>query len=209
MSSSKESQTPVIGLLGGIGAGKSFAAQIFSRLGCVVINADEIVAKLYRDSERLKLEIEKNFGSEAAAGGTINRKYLAEQVFADDEKLEKLNSITHNAVLEEIETQKEKLKDSASCRAIIYDIPLLLEKGLEKDCDYLIYIEANKAVRRKRVKHRSGLSEKELEMREKNQILLDKKKNIANYKIVNNSLGEEKLVPQIEQILTEIMSGKK
>ncbi|AQQ08248.1 Dephospho-CoA kinase [Sedimentisphaera cyanobacteriorum] len=209
MNFSEESQKPVIGLLGGIGSGKSYAAQIFSRLGCVVINADEIVAQLYKDSERLKQEIEKNFGSDAVCEGEINRKYLAQQVFADDEKLGKLNSITHRAVLEEIENKKRKLKDSASCRAIVYDVPLLLEKGLEKDCDYLIYIEASKAVRQKRVKHRSGLSEKELEIREKNQILLDKKKNIANYRIVNNSLGEEKLVPQIEQILTEILSGKK
>ena len=125
-------------------------------------------------------------------------------MFSDKTKLTQLNKLVHDEVISEIRRQRDLYFVDKNIKAIIYDVPLLLETDLESDCNYLVFVECDEQTRSKRFAQRTGLDKKELDKRQKTQILLDKKKNIANYTIINNSLDKGSIVRQVGQILSEI-----
>src|SRR5689334_10425114 len=84
-----------IGLTGGIGSGKSTVAKIFETIGIPVFYADEASRTAVNDNEQLKEAIKKEFGETSYTNGMLNRKYIADIVFKDEFKLEKLNALIH------------------------------------------------------------------------------------------------------------------
>lgn len=199
-----KSDKKIIGILGGIGSGKSSVADIFGDLGCAVINADTLAhQELAR--EKVKSELVELFGSEILADdSSLDKKSLAEKVFDDQSKLEKLNKIIHPRVLKRTETLIEKYKGQNEVKAIVLDMPLLLEVGWDKRCDYLVFIDADREIRLKRIRKSGKIDETSLKNRENFQILLDKKASIADYIIDNNS-GFSALVRQVTEIFTKII----
>ncbi len=178
---------PIIGILGGIGSGKSTAAAEFVKLGCSVIDADKIAHKLL-DTPEIKKNILSIFGNNILDGsGNISRHKLGEIVFNSQDLLKKLTDILHPDVIAEIERQVQYLQGDRTVKAIVLDIPLLLETGLEKRCDRLIFVKCDLKKRVERAAKNSFFDAKQLKIRENLQISLDKKASIAENTIDNNS----------------------
>jgi dephospho-CoA kinase len=184
---SKISRKSLIGIMGGLCAGKSTVAEQFAGMGCKVIDADGIVHKLL-DKPDVREKIAASFGEAVLdSAGKINHKKLADVVFTDARKLSLLNEIIHPPVLACAEELITKYNNQADVKAIVLDMPLLVEIGWAQRCDKLVFVECEQQLRAKRAEKRGNFNENQLKIRENFQISLDKKAEIADYIISNNS----------------------
>jgi len=178
---------PIIGILGGIGSGKSTVAQEFAKLGCKVIDADKIAHKLL-EQPAVKDSIIKLFGdSILEPTGKVNRKKLGEIVFSGDNKLRSLNQIIHPHVLKEAEELIGQYNRQDQVRAIVLDMPLLVEVGWAKRCDKLVFVDCKPELRASRAKKIGIFDENQLKIRENLQISLDNKARLTDNTVDNNS----------------------
>jgi dephospho-CoA kinase len=204
---SKVGKKPVIGILGGLCAGKSTVAAEFAKLGCAVIDADKIAHRLL-DKREVREEIIRVFGKEVLDWrGKISRPELANRVFGDPEKLSKLISILHPPVLARAEQLIAEHSSNPRIKAIVLDIPLLVEVGWEKRCDRVIFVDCNPPIRLERAKKNGVFDADELKVRENLQISLDKKRRIAD-NIVDNNSDLTGLSKQIACIFSSIVDAK-
>ena len=196
---------PIIGILGGICSGKSTVAAEFGKLGCAVIDADKIAHKVL-DEPSVRERIVSLFGSEILdSAGKISRKKLAEIVFAENDKLRKLNEIVHQPVLRQVERLIESYSNAPEVKAIVLDMPLLVEVGWEKRCDKLIFVDCKEDLRLKRAGKMPFFEKNQLKVRENFQISLDKKASIAENTIDNNS-DFSALAGQVAKIFSYIVN---
>lgn len=200
-----KNKKPIIGIMGGIGSGKSTVANEFEKLGCKIINADKIAHDLLEENN-VRQEVVGILGNDIIdSEGNIDRKKIAEIVFNNSELLFKLNNIIHPGVLQKTEELIEQYNQDNQCKAVILDMPLLVEVGWDKCCDKLIFVECDEITRENRVK--SKFSQKNhIKYRENFQISLDKKKNIAD-NTVNNNSDFSALVRQIAEIFSYMMDN--
>ena len=201
---SKPNKKPIIGILGGIGSGKSTVAAEFGKLGCAVINADTIAHKLL-ENNTVKKKIVGRFGKAILnPSGKINRRKLAGTAFASTGNIKALKRIIHPLVLKQTTELIEKANSRKKVKAIVLDMPLLMEVGWDKRCDRLIFVKCKEQIRAKRAKKMGISGKKGLKIRENFQISLDKKKRIADNTIDNNS-GFSALAGQVTDIFSCIM----
>ncbi len=197
----------VIGILGGIGSGKSTVAGQFGRPGCGVIDADAIAHELLENSD-IKKEIKEAFGEGVFdSAGRVDREELAQRVFEDKEAVAKINRIIHPPVLVRCEELTAEFNRRSDIKAIVLDIPLLAEAGWLQQCDKLVFVECKEEIRALRAAQKGRFFKKQLKKRENFQIFLDKKKKIADY-IVDNNSGLSATAEQVERIFTIIIDKK-
>jgi dephospho-CoA kinase len=196
---------PIIGILGGIGSGKSTVAELFGQLGCMVIDADKIAHQALEEPE-IKQKIVDFFGQKILdTSGQIDRKALADIAFGDKEKLSKLNSIIHPLVLHRCERLLETYTSHAQVKAIVLDMPLLLEAGWQNHCNRLVFVDCKDELRADRAK-KIGVFNKNRLIREKFQISLDNKAKVSDNTIDNNS-DLSALVEQVTEIFSNIIKN--
>jgi dephospho-CoA kinase len=159
----------VIGILGGMYSGKSTVAAELAKLGCAVIDADSISHQLLEEK------------------GKIDRSALANRVFGNPAKLALLTGILHPLIMVRVEQLIAQCAPQPAVRAIVLDIPLLVEVGWEKRCDHLIFVDCTPPLRLERAKNKGVFEADQLKIRENLQISLDKKKRIADNIVDNNS----------------------
>ena len=201
----KAGTKPIIGIIGGIGSGKSTVAAEFGKLGCKVIDADRIAHELL-EKKSVKEKILEYFGPKILKQkGKIDRSKLAEIAFADAEKIAFLNRVIHPLVLEKTKKLIEKYKNQKKVKAIVLDMPLLVEAGWEKRCDKLIFVDCRQKIRAKRAE-KMGFNKKQLKIRENFQISLDKKAKLTD-NIVENNSGFSTLVRQVAGIFSYIVGN--
>jgi len=151
--------------MGGIGSGKSTVATEFAKLGCKVIDADEIAHELLK-RDAIKEKIVAFFGRDVTdPSGNIDRKRLGKIVFADYDKLTILNGIIHPLVLERAEELIEQYKQQNQIKAIVLDMPLLVEIGWAERCNKLIFVNCKEKIRAERAK-KMGFDKNQLKNRE-------------------------------------------
>ena len=197
-------QKPVVGIVGGICSGKSTVAAEFAKLGCEIIDADKIAHKLL-DEPAVRVKIVGCFGQVLLdSAGKIDHKKLADIVFTDGDKLSLLNSIVHPLVLERAEQLIKQYNRQIRVKAIVLDMPLLVEVGWDKRCDKLIFVDCRQQLRVDRAKKLGFFNEIQFKIRENFQISLDKKVNIADNMIDNNS-GFSGLAKQVADIFSYIV----
>lgn len=178
---------PIIGLLGAPGSGKTTVADQLQQLGCAVIRADAINHELLRRAEIIE-QISQWFGpSVLDSQGFIDRRLLGDVVFSDESAREKLNSLLHPLVEKEEKTLLASHKQDKEVKAIVLDVPLLLEVGQENWCDALIYVFTDQSVRISRLETSRGWSAKKAKNVENSQLALDTKAKISEYSLCNNS----------------------
>jgi dephospho-CoA kinase len=199
---------PVIGLAGGIGSGKSLVASQLAKLGCAVINADELSHQVLRQPE-VRQQLIAWWGEGVLdEQGQINRKAVGQRVFNQPDELARLEALVHPRVHQLREALRERYSVDPKVKAIVEDCPLLYEVGLDKVCDVVIFVQARREVRLARVARYRGWSEAELTAREKNQLGLDIKADRADH-VVDNSGQESQTLEQVKRILLKIIPDHK
>ncbi len=202
----KSDEKPVIGILGGVGSGKSTVAAELGRLGCRVISADKIVHKVL-EKKSIRDKIVHSFGETVLdSRGRIDRRKLAGAAFTAKERISELNSIVHPVVLALCEGLIRSYKAEKDCQAIVLDMPLLVEVGWDKRCNRLLFVDCNRSLRYKRAQKKGEFSLKELQLREDFQISLDKKASLSDNKIDNNS-DLSSLANQVAQFFAGIVEN--
>lgn len=196
---------PIIGILGGIGSGKSTVASELGKLGCKVIEGDNIAHKAL-DRKDIKQKIIALFGEGVLdPSGRIDRRKLSDIAFADADKLLSLNRMIHPLVLKRTEEFIKRYSCQNRVKAIVLDMPLLVEVGWANRCDKLIYVGCKRRLRVDRAK-KMGFDENQIKIREKFQISLDSKADIADNLIDNNS-DFTALVRQVTDTLSHIVDN--
>ena len=182
----KIAKKPVIGILGGIGSGKSTIAAEFAKLGCKVIDADRIAHELLQDPAVREKVVGLLGQAVLDSSGKIDRRKVAEVVFADENMLASLNRIIHPRVLQRTRELIEQSRSQNQVKAIVLDMPLLVEVGWHKKCDKIIFVDCKQKLRQERAE-KMGFDKKQIKIRENFQISLDNKANLADNIIENNS----------------------
>ncbi len=198
------SRKPVIGLLGAPGSGKSAVAGHFARLGCAVIDADALAHEALNEPE-VRHELLQWLGPAALdPAGRVERKAVGARVFDDPDALKRLESIIHPRVHARRAARRAALADDPAVKAIVEDTPLLLEAGLDRECDVLVYVDAPRAVRLARLREHRGWDAQELDRREKKQASLDTKRSRADH-VIDNSASEARAQAQVRRVLSLIL----
>ncbi len=197
----------IIGILGGVCSGKSTVAAQLVRLGCGLIDADEIAHEVI-EQEHIADEIVKAFGPGVCdSNGRIDRTRLGERVFESKTTVEMLNSIIHPPVLARCEELLSALNEHRQIKAIALDMPLLVEVGWKKRCDKLIFVACREDIKAQRTA-KKGVSWKNLQKKRENfQISLDMKNKIADYIVENNS-DLSTMSNQVIKIFTTIINNE-
>jgi dephospho-CoA kinase len=194
---------PVIGIAGGIGSGKSLVARAFAELGCGVIDSDA-AARAVMQEPAVQRALQTWWPQCFNDDGTINRGKLAAVVFKDPKALAKLNGLIHPRVAELREKAMRQLLPDPQVLAIVWDTPLLLETGLDRLCDRVIFVKAPYEQRLKRVIENRRWTREELAGREKSQMPLDKKEQLAD-DIGDNSGAEAEVTAQVRTLFKRIL----
>lgn len=200
---------PVIfALTGGVASGKSAAAQALQKRGACVIDADAVGHEVLREAE-VKNEIVGAFGTAVLAkDGGIDRKALGAAVFGDDEKLARLNAITHPRIRALIKRRLQDALKRSGLKAVVLDVSLLLESGAyEGTYDVLVFVAANESSRVKRAAENRGWSRDEVRRRQKHQLSLEQKQKRAAVVIDNNGSLKD-LDRQVGNMWKKYIGGK-
>ncbi|MGH8018872.1 MAG: dephospho-CoA kinase [Opitutaceae bacterium] len=172
----------VVGLTGGIGCGKSTVAAMLVGLDWGRVDADAIVRELLSSDAATIAEVRERFGAEVLApGGEVDRQTLAALVFPDPAALNDLEAILHPRV-------RQAWKAASAVRPPehwVIEIPLLFEKGLEKEVDFTLCVASDAKVQAQRLANR-GLSPQEASQRIARQLPLAQKIERADFVITNN-----------------------
>jgi dephospho-CoA kinase len=171
-----------IGLTGGIGSGKSTVAHVFEILGIPVYYADKEAKRLMNEDPEIRKELITHFGEEAYKDNLINRRFLAEIVFKDKEKLHLLNSLVHPITI----ARAEEWMVQQNTPYVIKEAALIFESGSQENLDYVIGVSAPLALRIQRTMKRDGVTREEVLNRMQHQIQESIKMRLCDFVIRND-----------------------
>lgn len=179
--SSSNSRPLVVGLTGGIGCGKTTVLECFREMGVPCFMADRQGAACYEDAT-FRAEVRSLFGEGVfLPNGEVDKKALAQIVFADKPKLEQLNALVHPRVRRAF----HEWLGRQTAPFVIYECAILYEYGLDQDVDKVICVYLEKEERLRRLEVRDRLSREALETRMRNQLSAEAKMDRADYVILN------------------------
>ena len=193
----------ILGLTGGSGTGKSAACTAFARLGCGVIDADATYRTLCDTCEPMLKEIQNVFGDVFSTDGKLDRKKLGAIVFADAQKLQQLNAITH-PYIRQAARDAFAAYSKRGCLLCIYDAPVLFEGQMETLCDKTCAVLAARNTRIARIVARDAITEEYAALR------IDAQKDDAFYRercdyVVQNDADLDTLYTQVCKIYEDMV----
>jgi dephospho-CoA kinase len=193
----------VIGLTGGIGCGKSLAAQYFAELGALVVDADQLArAAIERGSDGFD-EVVTMFGDGILKDGNIDRRALGDLIFKDPAAKKQLENIVHPFVRREFEEAVASLKGD---QVLVYEIPLLVETKAHEKFDVVITVESEMENRIARLRGR-GMHISEIEGRIAAQATREQRIEVADF-LIENDGSEDELLRQVENIWDSLHDNK-
>ena len=185
----------VVGLTGGIGSGKSLAAQFFSQLGALVIDADQLArSAIERGSEGFD-EVLLRFGDSVLINGDIDRVALGQIIFENPQAKKDLEAIIHPRIRAEFE---EAVASLEADQIMVYEIPLLVETNAADRFDFIVTVESQPELRKERLRAR-GMFHSDIEKRMASQATEEQRREIADCVLTNNG-SEDELLRQVENI---------
>ncbi len=205
----------VLGLTGGIGTGKSTAAEFFRNNNFAHIDADQISRNLTADGSSILPVLDELFGPNGEFGdgrteildenGNLIRKAMAAVVFSEKKRRERLNELMFEEIIGETDRLIERYKSQPEdeIAGILIDAPLLFEAGLDDRCDKTLLLTADIDVRLKRVCLRDNATEEEVMNRIRNQLSDDEKIKLADA-VIDNSDGIDELFAKLQAFLDEL-----
>ena len=189
-----------VGLTGGIGSGKTTIANLFAlHFSIPIYIADTKAKELVANNKQLQQEIVALLGEEAFVEGRYNTAFVAQEVFSNKKKLDKLNAIIHPYVQQDF----LQWKQSQQAPYVIKEAAILFESGSYRDCDFIIMVTAPLEERIKRVMLRDKIDRETVEKRIKNQWNDEKKIELSTFVIENREI--DKNLDKIEIIHSKIV----
>jgi len=188
-----------VGILGSIGSGKSFVANIFEKFGFDLFSADAEVAKIYKNNKVVNKKISKFFKLKLYKD-RINREQLRDFIKKYPKKFKFLNQTIHPLVRKRLVNFLEKNKNK---KLVVLDIPLLIENKLFKFVDIFIFIKTEPGAFNNRIIRRKNLDKSFLKVLRKQQVSEKIKESYANFVVFNNS--KNKVTLQIKKIINKII----
>lgn len=175
-----------VGITGGIGSGKSTLCALLSELGAPLYIADDRAKQLMSQSEAIREAICSEFGAEAYVEGSLNRQYLAREVFSSPEKLRRLNAIVHPEVIADFRAWAE----AQTAPYVIFESAILFSAGLKSQVDISVAVLAPEELRVERASQRDGVDSDAIRQRIRNQMSDEELVELADYSIVNIQMEE-------------------
>lgn len=178
---------PTIGIIGGIGSGKSVVARAMELLGGHRIDADRFGHEALAQSD-IKAHLVTHWGDAILdEKGNADRKKIGRIVFSNPNDLRTLESLVFPFIENKIRDEIARARSDPRVKFIILDAAIMLETGWHRHCDQIVFVDAPREIRLARLQHTRGWDEAELVRREKTQAPLDEKKRHADAVIVNDS----------------------
>jgi dephospho-CoA kinase len=196
----------LIGVTGGIACGKTEVCKVFQNKGAIILSGDEIGKEVVEKNKKVLIELVKTFGKEILSKNqNLNRRKLGELAFASSESKEKLNRIVHPYLLRELRKKIKNLRRTRDKDVVVIDAALIVEWGLQKELDCLIFVESKRDDKIKRLQKQKGYSRKEALDRIKSQLPEVAKKRLADF-VIKNDKGLKGLKRKAESIWEKIVS---
>jgi dephospho-CoA kinase len=197
---------PLVGLTGGVAAGKSTVAEILAELGAGVISSDVLAREITNTAEVMEV-LGKWWGpSIFKTESEVDRRRISEIVFSVPAERERMERLIHPRVAARRNERIAEYERSDSIVMIVVDSPLLYESRLDELCDVVVFVDTDPALRKGRSEKARGWMEGELAKRELAQLPLDKKRAGADYICTNNSSLSD-LRKQVAQIFADILKN--
>jgi dephospho-CoA kinase len=190
----------VVGLTGGIGSGKSTVAELFARLGALVVDADQLARMAIERGTDGFAEVLLRFGDDIILNGDIDRKKLGEIVFSDENARKELEAVIHPRVQALF---AEAVADLSHDDILIYEIPLLVETGATEKFDFIITVESEIELRKERLL-KKGLYISQIEKRIASQATETARVAVADA-IIRNDADEDSLLRQVENLWESVL----
>ena len=190
----------LVALSGGIASGKSTIARRLSELGAVHIDADALAREAVAPGSQGLRAIRARFGDGViAADGSLDRPALGQLVFSDPDRLAALNGIVHPEVRRLAQERLDEIERADPRAVVIYDVPLLVEAGVDLPWDLVVIAEAPAEVRRQRMVELRGMSPEEAERRIANQASDDERRAVADV-VVDTGGSLERTLEQADAL---------
>lgn len=202
---------PVIGLVGGIGSGKSYVARALAAHEPVaIIDADRIGHEVLT-LQSVKTQLQQAFGPEIfVPTGEVDRRKVGRLVFGQDAEHRarrlQLEQIVHPVIRDRIREQIAQIRHENSHEAIILDAAILLESGWKSECQAIVYIDVPQEERLKRVISERNWTADEFFAREANQLPVESKQQAADFTVINFPAGPA-AINQFRMIYRRIKDG--
>lgn len=195
----------LIGITGGVGAGKSeILSYIRKHYKCRIYLADEVAHLVKRKGEKCYFKLVELLGEQVLEkeSGEIDKKVMAAQIFADEKLLEEVNQIVHPAVRNYLEERIEEARQDEETEILFIEAALLIEAGYKELMDELWYIYADEEVRRTRLKENRGYSDEKISQIMESQLSEEEFRKECDF-VIDNSGKIEDSYKQIQKKLEE------
>ncbi len=194
-----------VGLTGGIGSGKSTVAKLLAKEGFAVVDADQIARDIMEPGSPVLEQVAEVFGADVIRqDGSLDRAALARRAFVSQEQTAKLNAITHPAIREESKRRFAQAEASGA-KVAVYDMPLLVDLGLNEDMDLTVVVDVDVEERVRRLVASRGLEESDARARIAQQID-DATRLAAADEVIDNNGPVEALEPQVRDLVERLNS---
>lgn len=205
---------PVIGIVGGIGSGKSEVARIFAEFGCEICESDALARRVLAEPEvreAIDALVSHATGlSVRTRDGLLDRALLARAIFDAPDLRRGVEAIMHPRI--EALRRAQFAQAAPTVPAFVIDAPLLLEVGLDRECSAVVFVDAPHADRLSRVTRSRGWNAEELARREAAQIPLEEKRRRSTHVILNHGThdvrGREALRNEVRAVLDSILAAR-
>jgi dephospho-CoA kinase len=200
MAADKPDKKLVVGLVGGMGSGKSQVAAEFARHGARVISGDPIGHEALRVPD-IRRQVIARWGQKVlTAGGEVDRRTLGAIVFADPSERVALEDLLFPWIRRRLREEIQKARNDAIVPLVVLDAAVMLEAGWNDACDVLVYVDAPRSLRLQRLAKQRGWSAEETALREKAQMPLEEKRGRADH-VIDNSGELAEVARQVEKLL--------
>ncbi len=176
---------PVVGIVGGIGSGKSAAALVMQSLGGHLVVADALGHAALRQPDILTQLIDRWGPGILNAAGEAERRHIGHIVFADEWELHALEALVFPFIDQRIREEIERANAGTAAKFVILDAAILFETGWDRHCDKVVFIDSPRELRLARVAQSRGWDEAELARRESRQLPIAEKQARSHAVIVN------------------------
>jgi len=194
----------LVGLTGGIGSGKSEVSRRLAALGAVVVDADKIAREVVETGTPGLAQVVEAFGDGVLRpDGTLDREGLGRTVFADADKLAQLNAIVHPLVGERIAAIMADVERTESDSIVVYDVPLLVENGLQDRYEVVVVVAATPETQLRRLVDQRGMSEDDARARIAAQAPLEAKLAVADI-VIDNDADLDALGTRVREVWSDL-----